>query len=72
MKEKEYIKNSNDWSFTYINYTIFLIGVLFVLCGYILMYTGEVNSVQSTKISPFFLIFGYCILIPIALIYKKK
>ena len=73
MKEKEYTKNDNyDWTFTSINYTLFLIGVLFIFLGYILMYYGEVNSFQSIKLSPIFLIFGYCILIPISIIYKKK
>ena len=73
MKEKQNTNNDiKKWTFTYINYTLFLIGILFITIGYILMYTGEVSSFQAIKLSPILLVFGYCIFIPIALIYKKK
>ena len=73
MKENEYTKNNvNDWTFTYVNYMLFLIGTIFITLGYILMYSGEVNSFQSIKLAPILLVVGYCIIIPIAIIYKKK
>ena len=71
MKERKNIDNKNDFSFTKINYMLFSIGILFILIGYLIMYTGETTSFQSTKLSPIILIFGYCIIIPISNLYKK-
>ena len=68
------VDNNNKegiWPFKKINYLIFGIGVLTIGVGYILMATGEVNSFQSVKLSPFILFIGYIILIPISIFYKK-
>ena len=55
-----------------INYMFFGIGLAVILLGYILMATGETESIQSIKISPIILIIGYCILIPMAILIKPK
>ena len=66
------VENSiQDWSFTYVNYLLFSIGIIFIIIGYILMYTGKVNSFQSLTISPMLLVIGYCIIIPISIFYRK-
>ena len=62
----------NSWSFGKINYQLFGIGLLTILLGYILMATGETESVQSIKISPIILMIGYCILIPAAILVKPR
>jgi len=75
MNEK---KQSNDvhlfegWAFKKINYIIFLIGIIFIVAGYIVMATGTVNSFQSVTLSPIMLFIGYVVLIPLALIYRPK
>ena len=61
----------NNWSFTSINYWLFFIGITFILLGYLLMYTGTVNSFQSLTLSPVLLVIGYCVIIPISIFYKK-
>ena len=66
------IRNQNDWSFTYINYLLFFTGVFTIIIGYIIMYLGETEGVQSVKISPAVLFIGYCILIPISILYKSR
>ena len=71
MKEKYNKEYVNDWTFTTANYVLFFIGVLFVIFGYLLMYTGEVTSYQSVRVAPFFLVIGYCVIIPVSLLYKK-
>ena len=71
MKEKYNKEYVNDWTFTTTNYVLFFIGVLFVFFGYLLMYTGEVTSYQSVTVAPFFLVVGYCVIIPVSLLYKK-
>ena len=71
MKEKYNSEDVNDWTFTRVNYILFSIGVLLVFFGYLLMYTGEVTSYQSVRVAPFFLVIGYCVIIPVSLLYKK-
>ena len=71
MKEKHNTNDMNDWSFTYINYMLFVFGMILISMGYILMYTGEVSSYQSIKLAPLLLVIGYCIIIPISILYKN-
>ena len=71
MKEKKNTDVNNDWSFTNINYLLFLIGILTIITGFILMYTGNTTSFQSVRLAPIVLIVGYCIIIPISILYKK-
>ena len=68
------VNNNNDeglWPFKKINYLIFGIGVIVIIIGYLLMGYGDVNSILSLKIAPFFLFIGYIVLIPISILYKK-
>ena len=68
-------KNSslfNTWSFSKINYQIFGLGLLIILLGYLIMATGETESIQSVKIAPIILVIGYCIVIPLAILLKPK
>ena len=70
MKNK--VNTKNDWTFTYINYLLFLIGVITIITGYIIMYTGETESFQSVRLSPMILVIGYCLIIPISILYKSR
>ena len=68
------VDNNNKetiWPFKKNNYLIFGIGVLVIILGYVLMATGDVNSFQSVKLSPFILFVGYVVLIPLSIFYKK-
>ena len=62
----------NSWSYTKINYILFVSGILMIILGYIIMVTGETNSFQSLSLSPVILLIGYLILIPASLLYKEK
>ena len=62
----------HSWSFGKINYQLFGIGLLVIILGYIIMATGGTESIQSVKIAPLILIFGYCVLIPAAILVKSK
>ena len=61
-----------SWSFSTVNYTLFGIGLILIIIGYIVMANGEVNSDQSLTIAPIILFVGYIIFIPAALIYRDK
>ena len=73
---KSWDKNNKNlfhsWSFGKINYQLFGIGLLIIILGYIIMATGETESVQSIKIAPLILIIGYCVFIPAAILVKPK
>jgi len=62
----------SELPFTRINYILFLAGLLVIILGYVLMGTGELNSVQSLSISPVVLLIGYLVIIPVAILYRKK
>ena len=72
IKEKSSPKISQLWGFSNLNYFYFAFALILIICGYLVMATGEVNSFQSLTIAPIFLFIGYIILIPISLIIKRK
>ena len=59
-----------SWPYKRKNYVLFGVGVFVIIMGYLIMYLGEVDSFQSLVISPLLLLFGYLVLIPIALLKK--
>jgi len=61
-----------SWSFYNTNYILFCIGLALIIIGYFIMAAGEVNSFQSLTLAPIMLFIGYIVVIPAALIYRKK
>ncbi|MBJ48334.1 MAG: hypothetical protein CMG59_04070 [Candidatus Marinimicrobia bacterium] len=61
------MKSSKQSIFTFYNYLIFVIGILFIFTGYLLMIIGDTYSIVSLRISPLFLFLGYCVLIPVSI-----
>ena len=60
-----------SWPYKRKNYVLFGVGVFVIIMGYLIMYSGEVDSFQSLVISPLLLLLGYLVIIPVALLYKK-
>ncbi|MFQ5770350.1 MAG: hypothetical protein ACE5HX_07435 [bacterium] len=54
------------------NYQIFGLGVLIILVGYWALAQGPVNGFLTLSLAPILLIIGYCVLIPLAIIYTGK
>ena len=54
------------------NYYIFLAGVLVTILGYIFMAQGPADSFWSLTLSPIVLVISYCILFPLAILYRRK
>ena len=59
-------------SFTKINYLLFAIGIAVIIIGCICMATGETYSFRSLTVAPIILLIGYLIIIPLAILYRKK
>ena len=55
-----------------LNYIIIAAGVLTILIGYIVMAAGDDVGPLSVTIAPLILFFGYCVIIPIGIIYRKR
>ncbi len=52
--------------FSVINYILFAAGLLDIIAGWFLLRGGHIT------IAPVMLIAGYCVIIPIAIIFRKK
>jgi hypothetical protein len=52
--------------FTLINYVLFAVGLLDIVIGWFLLRGGHIT------IAPIMLIAGYCIIIPMAIIFRRK
>jgi len=61
-----------SWTFGKINYILFSGALVLIISGYVIMARGSVNSFQSLTLAPIMLFLGYIVMIPIALIYRKK
>ena len=61
-----------EWPFNKINYMLFGIGVISIMIGYLIIAYNSVDSISSTKIGPAILFVGYCVIIPISIIYNSK
>jgi hypothetical protein len=54
-----------------INYMILAFGVAVVIIGFLVMSAGNAVSPLSETISPIILFIGFCVIIPIGIIYKQ-
>jgi len=54
------------------NFIIFLIGILVIVLGYIALAQGPADSFWSLTLAPILLVISYCVIIPIAIIYRKR
>ncbi|MCK5115767.1 MAG: hypothetical protein KAR44_04155 [Candidatus Aegiribacteria sp.] len=52
--------------FTLVNYIMFAAGLLDIIAGWFLLRGGHIT------IAPVMLIVGYCVIIPIAIVFRKK
>ena len=71
MESKNKITLQFSWPYKRKNYVLFGVGVFVIIVGYLIMYSGEVDSFQSLVISPLLLLAGYLVIIPMALLSKK-
>ena len=55
-----------------INYLILCAGIAVILLGYIVMAMGDATSPLSMTVAPIILMLGYCVIVPVGIIYRKK
>ena len=54
------------------NYLLFGFGVILIVLGFYFMSLGEWNSSSSLVISPILLFFGFVVVMPASILYRKK
>jgi hypothetical protein len=58
--------------FNAINYWLFAVGLGVIMLGYIALAQPPAEGFMSLTVAPILLVIGYCVIIPAAIIYKKK
>ncbi len=53
------------------NYFILGAGILVIVAGYLAMLEGSVEGFLPLVLSPILLVTGYCVVIPIGIMYRK-
>jgi hypothetical protein len=54
------------------NFIILGIGLLVILVGYVAMYNQPVEGFLPLVVSPVLLVLGYCVIIPVGILYRKR
>lgn len=54
------------------NYIILGIGLLLIVFGYIALSGDSVDGFVPLTLSPILLVLGYCVVIPVGIMYRKK
>ena len=54
------------------NYLILLAGVVVIVLGYVALSGDQVEGFMPLTLAPILLIIGYCVIIPIGIMYRKK
>lgn len=58
--------------FTSMNYKLFGAGILLLVLGYIALSIGPLDGFWTLSVAPFLLVAGYCVVLPLAVLYRKK
>lgn len=54
------------------NYTIMGVGIAVIIAGYIAMLQDSIEGFLPLVVSPILLVIGYCVLIPLGILYRKS
>ncbi len=58
--------------FTRMNYQILGAGLLFIILGYVALAQPPWDSWWALDVAPVLLVLGYCVLIPVGILYRRK
>jgi len=54
------------------NYSIIGLGIIVIIVGYFLMDANSVDGFMPTVVAPILLVVGYCLIIPVGILYNDK
>ncbi len=58
--------------FNKMNYRILGLGLLSIVLGYVALAQPPWNGTMPLVVAPILLVLGYCVLIPLGILYRKK
>ena len=58
--------------FTKTNYQILLIGLVVIVLGYYALSQEPWDGTMPLVVAPILLVLGYCVIIPVGILYRKK
>lgn len=65
-------KTSTALPFTRENFIIFAIGLVVITLGYLALSQSPWDGTLPLVVAPILLVLGYCVIIPIGIIYRKR
>lgn len=54
------------------NYIILMVGLVVIIFGYITLAGNTVEGFSQLNVAPVLLVLGYCVIIPVGIMYRKK
>ncbi|MDZ7268837.1 MAG: hypothetical protein ONB48_13965 [candidate division KSB1 bacterium] len=58
--------------FTRTNYLLFGLGILLIIAGYVALAQPPVDGFWTLTVAPILLVIGYCVVIPVAILYQSR
>jgi hypothetical protein len=58
--------------FDKVNYQIMGVGILLIVLGYVALAQKPWDAFLPLVVSPILLVIGYCVVIPVGILYRKK
>ena len=58
--------------FTRENWILFFVGLAVLILGYVALSWGHWDSWMSLNMAPFLLVLAYCVIFPVAILYRKR
>ena len=76
-KKKKHFKGkqsiqANSLPFKKENYLLFVFGLVVIILGFVALAQPPWDSFSSLTLAPILLVVGYCVIIPVAILYKKR
>jgi hypothetical protein len=74
VEEKKLKKKSiiGSLPFTKTNYQIFAVGLVLLVLGYVALSQEPWDGTMPLVVAPILLVLGYCVVIPLAILFQKK
>lgn len=74
VKTKQFKRSKADDSlpFERENYIILGIGLLVIVLGYVALSGNTVEGFSQLTLAPILLVLGYCVIIPVGILYRKR
>ncbi len=58
--------------FTKTNYQILGVGLLLIVLGYVALAQAPWDGTMALVVAPILLVLGYCVVIPVGILYRRK